>query len=555
MPLVKSTGAQSGLWSVLNDEGLFDKIQDELPSLPTAAEAEESGWGTSYVDAARRDWGADVLEREQTFAQNVIAGTAGSVGFPKGAMFNSARSLFFDVEGKFERGGRRLKNAYAVVGKWDDIGLSEAAFSENGKLSKTVVEAFGPALQGIGYVSNLAGQIVPIVGAVVKTLSFIVNLIKGNKKDDPAESFVRLTRFNREFDVHFANQWILKVLRTGPTSARDWTSVWSPPGTGGFFGRKIKDDNDNDWGTRFAAKGVMSDTEEAYSPYNDDFWAGGIPLSANIDLGWEISKNGRWDSGTRSRGALLPTGKDQLPRMWAIALKPETGASFCIDTAKIRDRWMQYLYTFRMVLQIAADNEGTTVLGGLSREAATQFVNGIAREYYGWGPYDTSLTSAQAQKGTMNQMASAFGLNKSTLMQSILQMEKVQQSSVNTIACAYADETYVAVKSGQPLHSKWKQNRMDLLQHSAICRVDLDNIPDIAYRQAAQAAQVGRGCVGGSMMLAAGSSFKPNAPKPPPPAPRLNGLITASRVGGGGGGGAFLIAAAMLGLLVMKNKR
>jgi len=74
------------------------------------------------------------------------------VGFPKGAMFNSARSLFFDVEGKFEKGGKRLKDAYSVVGTWGDIGLSESAFAEGGKLSKTVVDAFGPALQGIGYV-------------------------------------------------------------------------------------------------------------------------------------------------------------------------------------------------------------------------------------------------------------------------------------------------------------------------------------------------------------------------------------------------------------------
>lgn len=529
MPIVKNVGLEAGLWVELKDLGVLSNVEQMLPD-PTAT-GDLMG-GDSRLQA---EWGTTTIGMQQAFGRHALAGVATNIGFPKGHIFNAATSLMTDTDPSVTLWDKiRSQNGSRSQIEGMDI---MKGFSKTGDLAMGMQGAFGDALAAVGHITELAGDLVPIIGGVVKTLSKVISFFwRESQKKDP-EFFVQPAQFSREDDNRFANQNVLEPVR----STLDWTNVWSPPGLGfgpqqgtGFAVTTVKDNHDQNWGVRIQAHdGGMKVASEK--------WSGGIPKTGNIDLGWEVSTSGQLAQGTRSLGSLLPTARDQMPKVWSMALKPGAAACFSIDANELRKRWLTYLVRLRLFLQ------GTD---RLSDTAKANFINGEAKvDFFQWKSFSPGLDVSNMKSSALY---AAFGLTEESLLfQSITELESIQNANVNSVACAYATEGFAALRPGQPLHSKFKQNRIDLLEHQAVCQVDLNSVPDLEYRLAVKANQDARNC--DALHLSSGP-FKPNAPKSPPPSQGLNGLISAQRVGGGGSG-ALLIAAAMLGLIVMKNKR
>jgi len=543
MPILKESTVSSGLWQQLNAEKVFENIETKLTPL-TFDSGEHQQPNPGQAVKAKSQWGENVLWQEQKFGQHIVATAGSAIGFPAGQIFNGAKEILSDVNPV-----STLVTAFTATG----ASLSDAEnglnlnFDSKGPLGKVMTDVVGQALDAIGQIGDLAGDLVPVIGGVVKALANVLQFLapKGAVEE---EHYYYLLNFDPVYDLLVANEDIISSIRSGGGGPRDWTNIWSPVATDPWWGVPIRQKSGSDWGINLTEEGTTEGVESRR--------VGAIPRSGNICRGWEINQTGDVEYGTRPIGALLPTGRDQVAKLWSMALKPGAPAAFCIDTAQLKDEWAQSLYQLRKFLT----RDELLGTGGLSRDARATFVNGIGKDYFGWGSFDPSLGDSDITGKTSDYLVNLFGIEDSEIMRNIEELAAVQRSSVNTVACAYVTEQFAALSYGSSLRSTWAQNRMDLLQHPAVCQVDLESVPDWEYRNVVESAQSARGCQGGGMVLSAGPAFRPSAPPPPPPRNGLSGLMSASLYvppgrGTSGGKGPLLLAAAMLGLIVMNKKR
>ena len=539
MPILKASGSTAALYQELDAQGVLDG------EIPTSLKLEDPAdfidvMGSSALRQAEWSWGT--LRLEQDVGRFMVGSTATNIGFPKGSVFNGAQKLLRDPNP-----GKTLKDAFKDLdGRVSSLSLGTdflGVQATTGIVGDAMEAAFGGAFDAIGHISGLARDLVPVVGSVTNAIVKAIRFFHGvTQPSEPAEFSYRIQKFSPTHDRSFANVHILEPLNTG----KDWTPIWSPPGFGSdpaqlqpdFTVTAVKDNQGDGWGVR-----VQPVDGERHVGSG---WTGAIPLSGNIDLGWEISRQGTDYTGTRSLGALLPTSREQIGKLWAMCLKPGSPTAFCVDAQAVRDRWFTYLMNFRMFLQ-------STNL--VRPDARRTFIDELGVDYYGWKPFNPNF---KASGKNTKQLQSAFGLDDSSdLFKAVDQLEKTQRATLDSVGCAYVTKEFAAIKSNPALRDRLERNRQSLLSHPAVCRVDLDLVPDAAYRNAVKNAQIGRGC-GSGMILTAGPLVQ-NGGTAPPPAQGLNGIKTATLMlngsGGGGGKGALLLAAAMLGLVAIKGKK
>jgi hypothetical protein len=499
----------------------------------------------------RRQWGATALSLEQDFSRNILGNMSMNTGFPTGGgMFQKAMEIALNpnpgqllLDTVAQENGT-VSNALSIGG-----GAIEAVFASNGALGTAMEDVFGSALDTLGHVTGLARDVVPIIGGVVNAIVSVIQMIRNitNPPEEDSTFSYKLAKFSPTIDLTFANNNLIGVI-SGQN--KDWTSVWSPPGLGSapyqymppFSVTEVRDGNDQEWGVRISAS-------DANDRVGNSRWSGLIPLSGEIDLGWELPVGGN-PHDTRSLGSLLPTMKEQGAKLWSFVNRPHSPSALCVDTEALRSRWAGYLLRFRIFLQ-ETDR--------LSDSTKQKLIDGPLRNYYGlntqgqrqgwasWNPADDPNQKSE-------DLWRMWKIKECPLFDAIDALEQVQRATIDSTACAYITDDFVALKKNAALKDRWENNRIALLEHPQICNVDIDNIPDTAYRNVARFKADQRNC---DQLTLVGVPFG-HGTQAPPPASGLLGLkaVKMRQVGARSGGGAGMIfVAGAIGLLLMSQRK
>jgi hypothetical protein len=421
------------------------------------------------------------------------------------------------------------------------------------KIREALKKLIEPAIEVVTDVLQVATSWIPIVGAFVKfTIALIQlsrNLQLGSNRDLADRTF-KMRKFSPEADLEFSN-WMLDSMlgNTHGIGPKDLTGMFHP------MSNKLAEISYVE-----GTEGVGKQNIRHFLPHRsidhamDNGWYGMIPGEPFADAGWYISWSTHSRDGTKPWGpSYLPSGSNLGDKVWGMIVQTGSPMMFTVNARPLKDAWVDWLFALRYRLQQIINSENW--------EQGADFVNGAMRDVYGWSTM--KVGDALPTGSAFDDKYDAFGLGDCTPIKHLESLEKQQMSALDhSLVCAYVDETYPSIKFNPSLRNKWESNRMLLKQHNDRCRVDVNSIPDKAYRDAMVYALQGCGpqnlVHGGPTQIA--GVFKPISDNPVEKAPaqgRLSkGLGFEKEITGEGSTGAagLLLGAAVLGLLAFNKK-
>lgn len=346
----------------------------------------------------------------------------------------------------------------ALAGQAGDLLSAIGEMSESNDILQEALEV------GMGLAINLMCTI-PVVGWIVKlawnvgnAIAKIATVVKQSDDYDDVVEYPA-TNFNPEVDRVILNQEVLRRLR----SSKDWTELYRPPGGGKGEGQQWKDEfytaNLQGGGRRVQVGNVCNSC------------LGFVPGTAFLHKSMEIFGKGNLkDTGN----VYLPSSRQHGLWIWKHISRANTPALYTIDADALQSSWRWYLGPLReYIMGDAVAASGYGVDNNLSAAQIQKIINyydrggdatGDPLKIFGWGSLNENVSPDDYQPVKEARI-----------------LKKRQLAFLDTLTCAYVDDDYGALRDPE-VKEKWERRRKDLLQHPAICDVDLDMIPDAVYR-------------------------------------------------------------------------
>jgi len=383
------------------------------------------------------------------------------------------------------------------------------------EIAKGVVAGTAQLVQGA---LSQASTAVPIVGLIVQIGLYLWDVIdRALKYTDKAERPPdQAIVYELAGDLEAAND--IKA-RSGQ---KDWTPLFLPPAQDGWrlaqiawtpgggtegFRFEIRPDLVTDWG-------LFPGIAERLGSYQ-------FPRKA-------IGSSRPWDFytgyGLSTTGEILPSGRSFSALLWQSAMKPSI-AMFQIDSLAMESAWEAYyesLWDFAKTQWNFSDENNRTIAWAI-RRACT---------------YCDIVPTTEGPKIVEASELSSFPISKlrtklNTITKKytdivryvgIIHRERAR-AALRTLVCAYVPPNAPLLQADPSLKAYHAQMRQLLLTHHARYDVELDMVPDAAYRQAVEDSfvlnpQIG-GSVGGMNITTGGpqglDGGDDDAPEPPGP--------------------------------------
>lgn len=424
----------------------------------------------------------EVFQRSNQLAMGALVA---NVGIPVAAAFAEAASVL-DTD---------------VVAKARDFfaGLSGAADRiesevEGGGVPKKGDVIFDAMAQGVGLaMERLAGNI-PLAGLVVKAMIRTIQvafraLRKQQQYGEAPEVVLPNVVYNPEFNYQMLNAVLRRIAPPeNPAErydSRDWTRLFGPPSLGrnrytGEMFRLEKLENKNTILRRFQD-----------SAYASEGWLGMVPGTSTLHQAVELENSRPREIGT----TVLPSPQKTLTWLWknSVGRKADVNPSmYCIEASRVRDTWQSYIFDLHTFIDESDLGEST------KQRIIDLYNKGEGGRIFGWG------SSIAPKPNEQDRYAPA---KRSDVL------EKRQWGYLDTVMVAYLDESFVALRKNTAMMDRWKQRKQELLDHPAVCEVDLKNVPDGYYREELRKKR--SRCVAGNLWLTS-KPLKPpgNTPEP-----------------------------------------
>jgi len=346
---------------------------------------------------------------------------------------------------------------------------------------------------GIGISIQLISQI-PVVGWIAKlawtfgnAIYQIVQVVKHANDEDEPPAYPAVS-FNPERDLNRFNEKVLVPLR----DSHDWTEMFRPPGGGinpnaawlGEFETWALGSGNKIYGRKISTTNSCSDC------------LGFVPGTAWLHDDIEIVGMNVKDTGN----TYLPSSRQHALWVWEHIARHNSPALYTVNAKQLSSAWKNYLVGLRMYI------EGSDELSPDQKNKLINYYNKDAagKKIFGWGKPRTT------QGGAWIPDEDSLAYQPVDASRTVRER---QLSFLDTLTCAYVDDSFGAMDDPD-VKAKWIERRKDLLQHPAVCNVDLAMVPDLLYRGLVELAQDKRpSCkFTGQLNLASGGS---GPPKPP----------------------------------------
>lgn len=342
---------------------------------------------------------------------------------------------------------------------------------------------------GIGVSIQLMTQI-PVVGWIAKlaytfgnAIYQIVQVVKQGKAEDEPPAYPAVS-FNPENDLITFNNLVLGSLRT----EKDWTKLFRPPGGGvpanaawlGEFQTQNLGQGSKVYGIKVSATNPCSAC------------LGFVPGTGFLHDDIEMVGVALKDTGN----TYLPSSRQHGLWIWEHIARHNSPALYTVNASQIATSWGNYLKALRLFV------ESNDKLTAAQKNKIITYYNkdpGGAK-IFGWGKPRTTDAGAWIPDEDVA---------KYHPVQAAKTLRERQLAFLDTITCAYVDDSYGAL-SDPAVKDKWKKRRKDLLEHPAVCAVDLTMIPDAIYRGQVEFEQDQRpSCKFGSFPNLVGTPIEP----------------------------------------------
>ncbi len=383
----------------------------------------------------------------------------------------------------------------------DAVAQALGALADEAKelLKRTLEEGVGIAVDAMAAIP-IIGWVVDLLWDIGTLIKKLVDIVQGQSEEQRRK--YPITRFHPQTDADYYNNILL-----GPVeNTKDWTNIFSPPGTrGAAWESPFRLQDLEGGGVRIISSGPIMEQ------------LGCVPGAGYLHQSLEVGARG----GSRDAGSFLPTARDQGSWLWKHIQKGELPSMYTIDVDKCRGRWMQYLM----------DLWESVWFSDIGYSRASDAWDLIApRANWDQGALMRIAKPRAPDSRLKWQKPDYKFLDLVVPIHELDVLEKRQLGFLNTITCAYVDESFAAIASSQVLKERWKLRRKQLLHNSARCEVSLEDVPDAPYRQALRDAGVGTERCGPGGFKGAGR--RPRIPvefsklkklNVPPPLPGLPG--------------------------------
>lgn len=378
-----------------------------------------------------------------------------------------------------------------------------------------------------------------------------------------------------------ANTFALGALQTAMGEA-DWSPIFMPcQDQPQWIGEEIQNVEEMPGfmgkGMRVKAAGVMEDacdgmgllpglTEQDGGVYEWPFEMPPNPDGLTLGQGPVITgpggaKGGRgWPTTPLNRtGSHRTLLRQASAALWQRIMRPGP-ETFMVDTTGMANAWARYYESLR-----AFPRDGAP---GFEHQSTVQVFAATLGVTYTWRPSETGLVlNSKSLFGGLAYGAgrSAQGVNRievpirpriikslkddlsdiggieHVVQQMVLRLYEMQWYTLSRYVVAYVSPDAPALRDSR-LRERHVAMRSALLEHPALCNVELDLIPDNDYRSQASEAQGRMRCLMGPQRLTANGAHR--APPPLDNTPEPDGAQGGPPgAGESGGGGAAVVAA------------
>lgn len=420
----------------------LSKSDPRFQALPTAVEETLPDWNQMPYLGSPGFAPAAIMKQQITFdnaqifqlaSQIGLGGIVTNTGAPT-LMFNTMVSAIgFDVQ---KAAVEALEHVYGSI----HDALSEAT-EDNGVINQGLNAGIGLSVDLVTTVP-VVGWVVKIAWNVGKMIYKIVQLIKEQKEEQAKGLEYPATRFNPELDRDFLNNAILSKIR----SSNDWTNMFMPPGLGV--------PGDAAWQGPIGyidLEGKKAVRIQSTNP--GPKWIGFVPGTNWLHQAIEYYNNGVHEVGE----TLCPSAQQHCLWLWRHVSKPNVPAAFTVHADVVESSWQTYIDDMRVYL-----NETDVVNEEMRNQIFSYYNAKNGKKIFGWGNGSSEKDYEPAKLAKL--------------------LRTRQLSLLDTITCAYIDQSFGALKD-PAVKQKWQTNRQKLLEHPALCTLDLNNIPDELYRE------------------------------------------------------------------------
>ena len=502
--------------------GGFDLDQKFESKLPNGEFFKAGQIDTFFADLLRGDASMLVLRQTENFA-NIAKHSFGGTAINQGILPPQYQAL------------AQLFDSTVTLA---DV---RVALRTAGKILSGLME-LGQSVQALGSAVPIAGWVINLAAGVVRYIQMIVRAFKAKNAEQSAPGHAALA-YDRDNDSEITQG----ILDEGRTS--DWTRIFLPTRTG-------------TWTTRPA---IFTPTGQADGVFIDQ----GEYLAQN--LGWGIPPLLTSQLGPYQYPETLP-GSNRLAGHESLAgyteLHPsavQTGLlfsqrilalsaeQFWVDPNEIVSRWKDYFAGARE-LQARTDNDQLK----LQLSYITSFVGP-----FGWqrfGKYDTNNVPGRFHDDHGEGWLGMEGLIEYIMFETWWSRAMV---TLGTPIVAYIAPNAPALRASGRLAELHRDRRILLLRHPRRWDVDLDSIPDAAYRSAMGEATMKIGEAGGLRLRTDPkpkldfdpilASIVPDALPPPPEGDAEPAIPANLAPEKSGSAGLVAVVAVALGLLAVRK--
>ncbi len=431
-------------------------------TLPDVAEIVQRAQGVPQVGIIRSEYALDANIIMQEGAQQAMGGIVQSVGLPALDVFKTVvKSFKIDVAGEVVE---KLEHAYGTV--------SAALASMNSNADQAGGAAMNAAantgvtfgMQAVTAVP-VAGMVVRLAWSVGKLIYGIAQLAKAQKSYGPVAKRWPKSRFDPTLDNRLLNRGVLDQMR----QLRDWSLVFSPPSLGTGVGTLppygIK---------RLDSGGIEIFRRSGYdenglpNDWAGNGWVGMVPGTATLHAGVGVDGMVVGEIGD----SLFPSARGIATWAWKqLTSKDPLASIFTVHADAVSGRWEAYIHDLH---QFIAETGALNV--DQKSQVMKKFNAGPTGErIFGWG------TSIEPRENEWDAYQPARVCDT---------LRARQFKACDTLLIAYVDDTFGAFKD-DALRARFRQRRKDLLEHPAICDVELDSVIDADYRDALISAGAG----------------------------------------------------------------
>lgn len=409
----------------------------------------------------------------QISLRNIIAG----VGIPAGPIANSV----VDILGAFDPRLSSEQRLEQIAGS-----VTNALITMTPEILEDAIDA------GVGVATDLAAAI-PIVGFVVKIIwMFGKAAYQALHSPQPEELFPAAV-FNPITDNQYLNSMLLQL------AGHDWSTLFYPPSLGkdASWKKPINVYPLEGGGMRFQGSTTpghkFQDTDNQWL-YRDP-WMGFVPGTSWLHTGIETRHHDVLELGAIAR----PAAQKQCIWLWSNVAQLNSASAFTIHCDDAEAFWQQYIEDLRLAIRAsplsAAMKAKIFKFYDKQWVPATKTQPAHVSKVFGWGDGSKEVDYAPGPLlRTLRQRQLAF---------------------CDTLTVAYVDSSFGAAED-PVVRAKINKRQADLLQHPAVCAVDLSNVQDVLLHDEIVDRRKGYNClVAGNNAIA--QAFTPGTTPPKPP--------------------------------------